>query len=125
MISRRGQRVGPLLSSKNCKPQYLSPTAATDNGRHISSLRFVSFLLRYAHDKSLDEAKVFAPGDIETMLFDQITKLAIQILKPEVTTDASHLPPHWSPSPGFISPQLGRVTGGADLYGPVPDSIEV
>jgi len=75
---------------------------------------------------SLDESKVFTPGDIETMLFDQIAKLAVQILKPEATINASHLPPQWAPSPVFISPPLGsRGAGGADLYGPVPDSIEV
>ena len=60
------------------------------------------------------------------MLFDQIAKLAVQILKPEAATDASHLLPQWAPSPMFVSPPLGsRGAGGADLYGPVPDSIEV
>jgi len=85
----------------------------------------VSFLLRYAHDKSLDETKVFTPGDIETMLFDQIAKLAVQILKPEAIISASSLLPQWAP-PVFVSPPLGsRGAGGADLYGPVPDFIEV
>lgn len=59
------------------------------------------------------------------MLFDQIAKLAVQILKPEVVTNASHLVPQWMPSPVFVSPPLGSRGAGADLYGPVPDSIEV
>jgi hypothetical protein len=87
----------------------------------------VSFLLRYAHDKSLDETKVFTPEDVETMLFDQIAKLAVQILKPsEAAVTSSHFPPQWTPSPVFVSPPLGsRGAGGADLYGPVPDTVEV
>lgn len=84
----------------------------------------MSFLLRYAHDKSLDETKVFTPEDIETMLFDQITKLAAQILKPESTT-IQQFPSQWTP-PVFINPPLGpRGVFGADQYGPVPDFIEV
>ena len=60
------------------------------------------------------------------MLFDQIAKLAVQILKPEVAINPSHILPQWAPSPVFISPPLGsRGVVGADLYGPVPDSVEV
>ena len=92
----------------------------------VFTLRFVSFLLRYAHDKSLDETKVFTPTDIETMLFDQIAKLAVQILKPESAIGLSHFPPQWVASPMVGRHPLGsRGSGGADQYGPIPDSIEV
>ena len=101
----------------------------------FSTFRFVSFLLRYAHDKSLDETKVFTPEDIETMLFDQIAKLAVQIFKPEAAIDngpsshalhQSHILPQWAPSPVLVSPPLGsRGIGGSGRYGPVPDSVEV
>ena len=94
----------------------------------VSSLRFVSFLLRYAHDKSLDETKVFTPEDIETMLFDQITKLAVQILKPEPAIGLSdfQFPGKYAPSFRDVGIPLGsRGVGGADQYGPVPDFIEM
>lgn len=86
--------------------------------------RFVSFLLRYAHDKSLEETRIFTPEDIETILFDQITNLAVQILKPELPTNVQFAP-QWSP-PVFVNPPPGsRGVWGADQYGPVPDFIEV
>ena len=60
------------------------------------------------------------------MLFDQIAKLAVQIFKPEPAVNLSQFASQWTP-PVFVSPPLlgSRGPGGADLYGPVPDSIEV
>ena len=57
------------------------------------------------------------------MLFDQIAKLAVQILKPEPTIGLSHFPPQWVASPVFGKGSRGAA--GADQYGPIPDSIEV
>jgi len=84
---------------------------------------FVSFLLRYAHDKSLDETKVFTPGDVETILFDQITKLAVQILKPEPPVNFQ-FQSQWAP-PGFMNNPFTSGGVWGNNYGPVPDSIEV
>jgi hypothetical protein len=84
----------------------------------------VSFLLRYAHDKSLDETKVFTPEDIETILFDQISKLAVQILKPEPVNSFQFAHAPWTP-PGFVNPPGSRGFLDAEQCGPVPDFVEV
>ena len=57
------------------------------------------------------------------MLFDLIAKLGVQILKPEAAASFS-FPPQWTP-PVFVNPPVARGVGGADLFGPVPDFIEV
>ena len=60
------------------------------------------------------------------MLFDQIAKLAVQILKPEPAPNLSQLSQPWTPPPSFMTSPLGfKSAGGAGQYGPVPDSFEV
>jgi len=60
------------------------------------------------------------------MLFDQIAKLAVQILRPEPAIGLSHFPSQWADSTPLRGRSLGsRGAGGADQYGPIPDSIEV
>lgn len=86
----------------------------------------MSFLLRYAHDRSLDETKDFTPEDIETILFDQIAKLAVQILKPEPMNPLqfqTYSSP-WTP-PVFVNPPGSRGLFGTGDQGPVPDFVEV
>ena len=58
------------------------------------------------------------------MLFDQITKLAVQILKPEPAIGLSDF--QFQSSFRDVGIPLGsRGAGGADQYGPVPDFIEM
>lgn len=60
------------------------------------------------------------------MLFDQIAKLAVQILKPEAAPDSSQFAQPWTPPQNYMPSPLGfRGAGRADQYGPVPDSFEV
>lgn len=46
---------------------------------------FLSFLLRFAHDKSLNQENLLNTADIERLLFDQIDHLQLQILKSKDT----------------------------------------
>ena len=59
------------------------------------------------------------------MLFDQIAKLAVQILKPSAP-EPSQITQPWTPPPAFMPVPLGlRGAVKVGQYGPIPDSFEV